>query len=110
MIEDRLGLAMLIRKIAAQAKTRSAALAETESDQPTLARENLHRQLTAIFARHCAFRALDDRRAEAAIILELLCAVLNGDPRFPAGELVIGALISVLEPAPAAHVIDQDRL
>src|SRR3546814_5248522 len=75
-----------------------------------LAGENLHRQLTAIFASHRPLHALDDRRAQAAIIPELLGAVLNGDPRFPADELVVGALICVLKPAPAAHVIDQDRL
>src|SRR3546814_1410148 len=83
---------------------------ETEADQPALAGENLHRQLTAIFASHRPLHALDDRRAQAAIILELLGAVLNGDPRFPADELVVGALICVLKPAPAAHVLEQDRL
>src|SRR3546814_11423229 len=65
---------------------------ETEADQPALAGENLHRQLTAIFASHRPLHALDDRRAQAAIILELLGAVLNGDPRFPADELVVGEI------------------
>jgi hypothetical protein len=35
---------------------------------------------------------------------------LNGDTGAPADVLVIGTLIHILKSAPAAHVIDKDRL
>src|SRR3546814_2076077 len=44
----------------------------------------------------------------AAIVLELLGAVNDRDASAFADIFVVGALVGVLEAAPAAHVIDQD--
>jgi NADPH:quinone reductase-like Zn-dependent oxidoreductase len=52
--------------------------------------------------------ALYDRRKRAAVIRELLGAVLDTDAGALADVLVVGALVRVLESAPAADVVDQD--
>ena len=81
---------------------------KAELDQPALTREHLGGQLAAVFAGHRALDALDDGRDRAAVILELLGAVLNADAGALADVFVVGALIGVLKPAPAADVVDQD--
>ena len=72
--------------------------------------EDLGRQLTAVFASHRPLHALHDGRDRAPVILELLGAVLNANACALADVFVVGALVGILEPAPAAHVIDQDHL
>jgi hypothetical protein len=94
----------------AQAVARRAALAETQLDQAALAGEHLGRQLPAVFAGHGALDALDDGGHRRAVVLELLGAVGDLDAGAAADVLVIGALVGVLEPAPAADVVDQDDL
>ena len=44
----------------------------------------------------------------AAVVLELLGAVVDGDAGALADVLVIGALVGILEAAPAADVVDED--
>ena len=75
-----------------------------------MALEDLGRQLAAVLAGHRALDALDDGRDRAAVVLELLRAVVDGDAGALADVLVVGAFVGVLEPAPAADVVDQDRL
>ena len=70
--------------------------------------KTFHGQLAAVLRRHHPLDALDDRRRRAAVVLELLGAVVDFDPRTLADVLVVGALVGVLEPAPAAYVVDQD--
>ena len=67
-------------------------------------------QLAAVLGGHRPLDALDDRGGRAAVVLELLGAVVDVDPRPLAQVLVVGALVGVLEPAPAADVVDQDRV
>src|SRR5690606_33445267 len=59
-------------------------------------------------AGHGPLNALYDGRADAAVVFELLSAVVDADAGLSADELVVGAFIRVLEPPPAADVIDQD--
>jgi len=54
------------------------------------------------------FHALDDRRAETSIVLELLCAVVDRDSSLFADELIVGALICVLETPPTTNVVKQN--
>jgi hypothetical protein len=63
-------------------------------------------QLAAVFASHRALDRLDDRRGGAAVVLELLGAILDADARALADVLVVGTLVCILKPAPAADVID----
>ena len=58
-----------------------------------MAGEDLHGQLAAVLPGHRSFHALDNRRAQAAIVLELLRAVVDGDA---------GTLARVLLARPAA--------
>ena len=48
--------------------------------------------------------------ADAAVVFELLAAVVDADPGARADMLVVGPFISILKPAPAADVIDQNSL
>src|SRR5262249_6606239 len=57
---------------------------------------------------HGPLDALDDGRGRAAVVLELLGAVVDLDAGALAQVLVVGALVGVLEAAPAADVVDQD--
>src|SRR3546814_6968686 len=55
-----------------------------------------------------ALYTLEEGGDVAAIVLELLSAVNDRDASAFADIFVVGALVGVLEAAPAAHVIDQD--
>ena len=103
-----LGDPALIDEQAPQAVAGRPALAVAEFDQAALAGENLGRELPAVFAGHRALDALDDGRDRAAVVLELLGAVLDGDAGALADVLVVGALVGILESAPAADVVDED--
>ena len=87
-----------------------AALAISPARSAGTARQTPWPKLAAIFAGHRALDALDDGRDRAAVVFELLGAVLHGNAGAPADVFVVGALVGVLEPAPAADVIDQDGL
>ena len=85
-----------------------AALAKAQLDQPALPCEDLGGQLAAVLAGHRALDALDDGGDRAAVVLELLGAVVDVDAGPLADVLVVGALVGVLEAAPAADVVDED--
>ena len=70
--------------------------------------ENLAGQLAAVFASHGAFEALEHCGHRAAVVFELLGAIVHVDPGAPAYIFVIGALVCVLEAAPTADVVDKD--
>src|ERR1700720_4628845 len=76
-------------------------------DQPGLAGEHLAGQLAAIFASHRPLYSLDDGRGDASVIFELLGAIPDLDTGAPANVFVVGALVSILEPTPAADVVDE---
>src|SRR5204863_9044561 len=59
---------------------------------------------------HRSFDALDDGGNWAAIVLELLGAVLDAYADAFADVFVVGAFVGILEAAPPAHVIDKDGL
>jgi hypothetical protein len=73
-----------------------------------LPREDLDGELPAVFASHCPLDAFDNGRNWASIVLELLGAVLDTDAGPFADVFVISALVRILEPAPAAHVVDEN--
>ena len=106
--EDRFGSAALVDELTAQPVSGRPALADTTLDQAALTREHLDRQFTAVFTGHRALDAFEDSRADAAVILELFRAVLDGDARALADIFVVGALVGILEPAPAADIVDKD--
>src|SRR6202030_4105331 len=49
----------------------------------------------------------DDGRRDASVILKLLGAIPDVDAGAPADVFVVGALVSILEPTPAADVVDE---
>jgi len=104
----QLGLdgALHVDKGSPQPIARRAALSEAQLDQPALAGEHLGRQLAAVLPSHRSFHALDDGGAQTSVILKLLGAILDVDACAPTDVFVVGAFISVLEPAPTADVID----
>src|SRR5580693_4979230 len=48
-----------------------------------------------------------DGRGDASVIFELLGAIPDLDTGEPANVFVVGALVSILEPTPAADVVDE---
>ena len=107
--ELNLGPATLVDELASKAISGGTALAEAELDKPALPGEDLGRKLPAVFARHRPFDALDDGRDGTAVVLKLLGTILDADPRTLANVLVVGALVGILKPTPAAHVVDEDH-
>lgn len=71
--------------------------------------KDLGRQLAAVLASHCSLDAFDDRRDGTAIVLELFRTVMDSDLCTPANVLIVSAFIRILEPPPAANVVDEDR-
>src|SRR4051794_15819073 len=84
------------------------ALPVAEFDQPALSFEDLRGKLTAVFARHRAFDALDDGGGRTAVVFELFSAIMDFDAGALAKVFVVRALIGILEPAPAANVVNED--
>ncbi|WP_414707610.1 PepSY domain-containing protein [Rhodovulum sp.] len=68
--------------------------------------EDLHRQPAAIFSRHHAPDGFQQVRADAAVIHELLAAVMDPDAGAGTGMRVLRARVGVLKPAPVADVVD----
>src|ERR1035437_6300526 len=97
-----------VDQLAPQAIAGRSTLSKPHLDEAALAREHLHRELAAVFRSHGALQSLEHRRRHAAVVLELLCAVVNADPSSLENILVVRALIHVLEPTPTAHVIDEE--
>src|SRR5262245_32824795 len=98
----------MVDELATQSVPWASSLLEAEFGQPALASEHLRREFAAILTGHCALHTRDDGCAQRAIVLELLCAILNRDPRFLADEFVVGALVGVLKPSPPADVVNED--
>lgn len=64
----------------------------------------------AVFRRHRALDALDNRGNRPAIIFKLLGAILDLLVGATADVLVIGGVIGVLKTAPSADLIDKNHL
>jgi hypothetical protein len=65
--------------------------------------------MAAVFGGHHPFDLLEQGAGHPAG-LERLSAVLDREAFLSADELVVGALVGVLEPAPTADVLDEDGL
>ena len=109
-LERSLGLTILIDEHAAQSEPCRTPLAVTHLDELALALEHLGGQLAAVFAGHRPLHALDNGGHRTAVILELFGAVLDLNTGALADVLVVRTLIGILEPAPPADVVDEDRL
>jgi hypothetical protein len=79
-------------------------------DEAAGALKDLGRQFAAVFARHRAFDALDDVRGGRTVVLELLGAVVDGDPGALADVFIVAAFVGVLKTTPAADVVGEDAL
>ena len=81
---------------------------ESKLNESALPRKDFDRELPAIFSRHGSFERLHQRRRHASIICELLAAIVNADTCSLQNIFVICAFVGVLEPSPAAHVVNQE--
>ena len=97
-----------VHQHAPQPKPGGAALFEAELDQAAGALEDLGGKFSAVFAGHGAFDAFDDGGHRAAVVFKLLRAVVDGDAGLAAYVFIIGALVGILEPPPAADIVHQD--
>jgi hypothetical protein len=102
-----LGSLITVDQLAAPPVAGWSTLPASQLDQAALTGENLDRQLAAVFRSHRAFQGLEHRRRHAAVVLELLGAVVDANSSSFEDVLVIGALVGVLEPAPPADVVDE---
>src|SRR5882724_3387302 len=57
---------------------------------------------------HDPLEVLHDAGKKAAVVVELLSAILDPNAGFPTKEFIVRTLIDVLEAAPAADVVDED--
>ena len=105
-----LHLAAFVKQNPAKAKTRRTALTEAAFDQAALSDEDLVGKFPAVFPGHRALDALDDRGNRAAVVFELLGAILDLLVCATADVFVIGGFIGILKPPPSADVIDKDHL
>lgn len=106
--EKGLWTSVLVDKLPAKAIAGRSTLTKAQPDQAALAGEDLGGEFPAVFAGHDSFHAFQERRGNAAVIVELLGAVVDGNPRAFTDELVVGTLVGVLEASPTAHVINED--
>ena len=100
---------MLVDQHAPQAVSGRTALTKAEFHKAALPGKDLHRKLAAVFAGHDALDGLQKVGADAAVVLELLAAVVHPDPGAETDVLMVCALIGVLKSAPATDVVDEDR-
>jgi hypothetical protein len=105
-----LDLVALVNQHLAQPIARGTALAEPQFDQAALASKDLDRQLAAVFPGHGAFNVFDDGRIWGSVIFKLLGAISDLNARPAADVFVIGALVSVLKPALAADIVNQNNV
>src|SRR5581483_7627255 len=82
-------------------------LAEFQPDKAALPDEHLRGQLTTVFARHRPLDTFYDGRDRGAVVVELLGAINDADSGLGTEVFVMRALVGVLEPSPAADVIDE---
>src|SRR5258705_1320276 len=93
--EFGLGLPVLVNQLSTQSVPSQTALSKAKPNEAALTGEDLNGEFAAVLAGHRPFHALDNRRAQAAIVLELLRTVVNDDARLLAEEFVVRALVSV---------------
>ena len=99
-------VAVFVDQYPAQPISSRTALAVSKLNQAALPGEDLYRKLAAVFTRHHPLDGFQQVGADAAIVFELLAAIVDADPSTGADMLVVGTFICILKPAPAADVID----
>ena len=73
--------AVLVDEDAAKTVSSGTALPEAQFDEAALAGEDLDGKLTAVFTSHDALYGLQQVRTDAAVVFELLAAVMDPDTR-----------------------------
>src|ERR1051325_2515325 len=67
-----------------------------------------HSDCRSVFIANHNTDPLDDGRDWAAVVLELLRAVMHGHTCLSANIFIIGAFIGILEPPPSADIVNKD--
>ena len=109
-LQDAFGISMLIDQLSSQSKTWCPALPEAQLDLATMGRKYLDRQFPTEFARHPSLEGFCDIRHEAAVVLKFFGTVLNPHTGFLADEFIVRAFVRILESAPPAYVVDEDKV
>ena len=107
-LQDGLVATVLIHQHPAQPNPGNAALPVAQLDQAAGPLENLVGKFPAEFTGHGPLHTFNNGRGRATVILKLLRAVMDLHPRLTAEIFIIGTFVGILEPAPPAHVIDED--
>lgn len=108
-LQQGLFLTILIDEHPAETVAGGPSLFVAKLDQTTRSLKNLGGEFEAASACHHALHHLAHVRHHAAVVLELLRAVVHGNSLAATDELVVGTFVGVLESTPTAHVIDEDR-
>jgi len=106
--EDQLDYAGLIFQLSPKTIPSGATLPEAELDEAALAEEDLGREFPAVLPRHHPLHAFEHSRDLAAVVFELLCAIMDVDLGSFADVFVVCAFVCVLEAPPATHVVNQN--
>src|SRR5258706_6236664 len=86
-----------------------ASLVEPKFDKAALPDENLSRELAAVLPGHCPLHALHNCRNRAAVVFKLFCTIVHRNVCASTYVLVICALVRVLKPSPATHIVHNNR-
>lgn len=103
-------IAVLINQHAAQAKACRTALTKPEFDKAALSRKDLDGQIAAIISSHDPANGFQEMGSNGAVVLKLLCTIVNNHSCARAQIFVMGAFVSILKSTPAADIIDEDCL
>src|SRR3569833_202509 len=98
----------LVDEHSSQAIASRTSLLVSESNQVTCTMKNLGRKFPAVFTCHRPLHDLYNRGSRAAVILKLLGTVMDSDSCLATKILVMSALISILESAPSADIVNED--
>jgi hypothetical protein len=107
-LENLLRLAILVHQLAPKTVTCDAANVIAKLCNPPISRPNLFGEFPAVFPSHAPFGCFEDCGCEAAIVLKGFGTIVHRNIRQVQLVLVGCALIRVLEPPPAARVINKN--
>lgn len=82
---------------------------EAHLGEAALTSKYLDRQIAAVFTGHASPQVFSDGGKQAAVILELLGAILDANSGAFAAVLVVGRFVCVLKATPSADVVNQEN-
>lgn len=86
---------ILVDQFAAQSIGERAAGPKPERGYSALPGMDLCGQLATKFGGHDALEVLDDARQQAAVVIELFRAVIDGDAGLPTQKFIVRALVNI---------------